>query len=97
MSVTAPVTHGELGLLGLGRDTDRPVEIVAVSDGAYRVADNGLVTPPESTIPSRTDLGLSEQQEGLVHGGARRGIAPLMLNGRHLGFYYRDTRPQPND
>jgi hypothetical protein len=50
--VTASVSDGDLVVEG---DADGAVEIVAVSEGAYRVTDNGVVIADETTLQGVTD------------------------------------------
>jgi hypothetical protein len=47
LSVTATVSDGDLIVEG---DADGAVEIVAVSEGAFRVTDNGVVIADETTL-----------------------------------------------
>ena len=53
LAVTASVTDG--GDLIVEGDADGAVEIVAVSEGAYRVTDNGVVIADETTLQGVTD------------------------------------------
>ena len=53
LAVTASVTDG--GDLVVEGDADGAVEIVAVSEGAYRVTDNGVVIADETTLQGVTD------------------------------------------
>jgi hypothetical protein len=52
LSVSAAVSDGDLIVEG---DADGAVEIVAVSEGAYRVTDNGVVIADETTLQGVTD------------------------------------------
>ncbi len=52
LSVSVAVTDGDLVVQG---DADGAVEIVAVSDGAFRVTDNGVVIADETTLQGVTD------------------------------------------
>src|SRR5262245_65497758 len=52
LSVTAAVSDGDLIIKG---DADGAVEIVAVSDGAFRVTDNGVVIADETTLTGIDD------------------------------------------
>jgi hypothetical protein len=52
LSVSVAVTDGDLVVSG---DADGAVEIVAVSEGAYRVTDNGVLIADETTLVGVTD------------------------------------------
>jgi hypothetical protein len=52
LAVTATVSDGDLLVQG---DADGLVEIVAVSNGAYRVTDNGTLIADETTLQGVTD------------------------------------------
>lgn len=52
LSVSVAVTDGDLVVSG---DADGAVEIVAVSEGAFRVTDNGVLIADETTLTGVTD------------------------------------------
>jgi hypothetical protein len=64
LSVSVAVNDGDLVVSG---DADGAVEIVAVSEGAYRVTDNGVLVADETTLTGVTDdihIELEESIEG---------------------------------
>jgi hypothetical protein len=64
LSVSVAVTDGDLIVSG---DADGAVEIVAVSEGAFQVSDNGVLIADETTLNGVTDdihINLEESIEG---------------------------------
>jgi hypothetical protein len=84
LAVTATVTDGDLVVEG---DADGAIEIVAVSAGAYRVTDNGIVVADETVLQGITDDIHIELEVSI---GGTNDIVTVDLAGQTVDKIYAD-------